>query len=120
MTKKITALTLAILLGTSGAVMAKHHQEGGFVSNTNNDVITIKQALTMPDDSDVTLRGQIEKRLKKDKYLFKDDSGSIIVEIDDDVWKGQTVGPDDTIVIMGELDKDDDYNSIDVERLIKK
>lgn len=126
MNRKITALIMALVLGLSSAAFAKHkdgdhkvRERGGYIGG-NSEIITVKQALTMPDDSDVTLRGQIEKRIKKDKYQFKDESGTIIVEIDKDVWDGQTVGPNDTVTITGELDKDDNRTTVDVERLIKK
>lgn len=125
MNMKLTAMALALMLGISGAALAKHkcedcknNERGGYLGGVG-EVVTIKQALTMPDESEITLRGQIEKRIKKDKYLFKDESGTITVEIDKDIWNGQTVGPKDTVVISGELDKDDDRSMIEVDRLVK-
>lgn len=128
MNKKLTALAIALMLGISGAAFAKHdgencgkHQRGGFMGDTSKaEIVTIKQAMAMPDESEVTLSGQIEKRVKKDKYVFKDSSGTIMVEIDKKVWNGQTVTPNDTVIISGELDKNDDRSKIEVERLIKK
>ena len=83
-------------------------------------VSTVKEAMGMADDSMVTLQGKIEKRIKKDKYTFQDGTGTMTVEIDKDIWNGQTVTPQDTVLISGELDKDGDRTKLDVERLMKK
>ena len=40
----------------------------------------------------------------KRKYVFKDDTGSIVVEIDDDDWGGLDVSPKDKVEIRGEVD----------------
>ena len=58
--------------------------------------------------------------IKKDKYTFQDGTGTMTVEIDKDIWNGQTVTPQDTVLISGELDKDGDRTKLDVERLMKK
>ena len=48
-------------------------------------------------------------------------SGREVVKyIDKDIWNGQTVTPQDTVLISGELDKDGDRTKLDVERLMKK
>ena len=56
----------------------------------------------MPDDAPVSLKGRIVRRLGKDKYLFRDHTGGITVEIDHDVWRDQSVGLEDTVGIQGE------------------
>lgn len=126
MNKKITALTMALVLGLSGAAMAGdcncrdcYKRSGGYVVG-DAQVTTVKDAMRMSDDSMVTLKGQISKQLKKDKYLFSDNTGTITVEIDKDLWKGQTVTPKDTVEIMGDIDRDDDRVMVDVKRLIKQ
>ena len=83
-------------------------------------ISTVKAAMDMADDSMVTLQGKIEKRIKKDKYTFQDATGSMTVEIDKDIWNGQTVTPQDTVVISGELDRDGKHAKLDVEQLTKK
>ena len=83
-------------------------------------ISTVKQAMDMADDSMVTLQGKIEKRIKKDKYVFQDATGTMTVEIDKDIWNGQTVTPQDTVTIGGELDRDGQHTKLDVEYLTKK
>lgn len=129
MNKTILALALALAIGISGIAEAQHdcgcnekHAHGGYMDSLESlgAPSSVKQALTMPDESDVTLNGQIEKRIKKNKYTFTDNSGKITVKIDKDVWNGQIVTPKDTVTIRGELKKDDDKTMLKVDKLIKK
>lgn len=129
MNKKLLALTTALTVAVSGAAFAKcdyedcmkmmHRDMGGFVQS-QADISTVKQAMEMPDDAIVTLKGNIEKQVKKDKYIFKDATGEMTVEIDKKVWAGQSVSPSDTVVITGEIDKDFEHRKLDVERLTKE
>jgi len=68
--------------------------------------ITIEEALSMGDDTIVVLRGKIVHSLGDEKYLFKDDTGEVIIEIDDEDWHGVKVTPEDTLEIVGEIDKE--------------
>lgn len=126
MNKTMTALAAALMIGMSGAAMAKcdcsdcYKKRGGGFMEGEPQVSTVKEAKGMADDSMVTLQGKIEKRIKKDKYTFQDGTGTMTVEIDKDIWNGQTVTPQDTVLISGELDKDGDRTKLDVERLMKK
>lgn len=103
---------------------------GGFVDNSAKtgggftepcpELFTVQQVEKMRDDSQVTLKGNIIKRLGKEKYLFQDATGSIEVEIDDKIWRGQTISPKDTVTIYGEVDKDWNHTSIDVDSINKQ
>lgn len=101
--------------GTAQAARAP----GGF-SGPGPVAVSVKQALEMRDDTKVTLRGNIVQYLGDDKYLFRDATGSVRVEIDDDEWEGQTVSPEDTVELYGEVDKDWNSVEIDVKRLRKQ
>ena len=68
--------------------------------------ITIKEALSMRDDAIVVLEGKIVHSLGDEKYLFKDATGEVIIEIDDEDWHGVKVTPEDTLEIVGEVDKE--------------
>lgn len=125
MNKKIGILTFALLLSISAMASAKESMcdkmkiEGGYIAS-QADISTVNKAQTMEDDSYVTLQGQIEKRVKKDKYQFKDQTGTMMVEINKKIWKGQVISADDTVQITGEIDKNKDGVMLDVESLIKK
>jgi uncharacterized protein (TIGR00156 family) len=85
------------------------HAQGGFVDNVGQsaaNALTVEDAKKLRDDSPVQLQGNVVRALGDEKYAFRDASGEIIVEIDDDVWRGVTVGPDDKVEIRGEIDKD--------------
>jgi uncharacterized protein (TIGR00156 family) len=75
--------------------------------------ITIAEAKNLRDDSPVVLRGKIERFLGDEKYLFSDDSETIIVEIDNRLWIGLSVDQNDTVEISGEVDKD--FRGIKIE-----
>ncbi len=123
MNKTFIALAAAAMLGISGAATAgcdcdgKHAGKGGYQGGSDQ-ITTVKEALSMPDDSTVTMEGKISKQLKKDKYLFNDKTGAVKVEIDKRVWRGQTVTANDTVEISGDIDRDDDSILIDVDRLV--
>lgn len=50
-------------------------------------------------------------------YLFSDGTGTINVEIDEGDWNGINVNPDDVILIQGEIDRDGNVVSIDVDEV---
>ena len=67
---------------------------------------TVKQALTMKDDSKVQLKGYIVKAIGDEKYQFRESTGSITVDIDDDLWNGKAISAKTPVVITGEVDID--------------
>ena len=82
---------------------------------------TVSQVLQMRDDAPVVMEGNIVRFLGGEKYEFVDKTGSVTIEIDDDyAWEGQSVGPDDTVIIYGEVDRDFKDFKVDVDRVIKK
>ncbi|TCM67325.1 uncharacterized protein (TIGR00156 family) [Acinetobacter calcoaceticus] len=67
---------------------------------------TVKQALTMKDNQKVQLRGNVVKAIGDEKYQFKDSTGSITVDIDDDLWGGRPIAANTTVTLVGEVDID--------------
>ena len=113
--KKLVMLSMVFSTIFAGSAMAQFVERGGF-----KDPATIVN--TVAELKHMVLEGKIEKRLGKEEYLFSDASGSITVEIDDDEWRGVEVGPQDSVEIIGELDKGIFSDEIDVKqvRLLKK
>ena len=95
--------------------------KGGFSDGTNASaaITPVSKALKMRDDTHATLRGNIVKQVGHEKYLFKDATGEIVVEIDDEDWGRVTVGPQDTVELIGEIDKDISKIEFDVD-IVKK
>lgn len=54
-----------------------------------------------------------------EEYMFKDSTGKIVIEIDDEDWGGLTVGPKDTVEISGEIDRDLKKVKLDVFKIRK-
>lgn len=79
----------------------------------------IKKALRMRDDSYVTVRGRIIKRLTDDNFLFADETGQIVVDIDYEDWGGVTASPKDTLELTGEIDRDFNKVKLDV-KIVRK
>jgi uncharacterized protein (TIGR00156 family) len=77
------------------------------------NAVTVETAKGMRDDTPVTLRGRLEQFLGDERYLFTDDTGSIVVEIENRLWRGISVDQNDTVEITGEIDKN--FTRIEVE-----
>jgi uncharacterized protein (TIGR00156 family) len=103
--KKYIFLLLAV---TSTAVLAAPNtpQQGGFVGPSTVTVSTVKVARKAKDDTAVTLKGYIVADLGGEKYTFKDDTGEMVIEIDNKDWNGITVTPETKLMIQGEVDSD--------------
>lgn len=93
-------------------------QQGGF-NGPSGTRTTVAKAKELSDDAWVTLTGKIEQRIGGDHYLFRDSTGTVDVDIDHKRWNGQTITPEDTVEIEGEIDKDWNSVEIDVKRIRK-
>lgn len=116
---------LALVLGLSSPALAAYNGPaggyGGFQGPTAAvGTNTVAKALRAWDDSPVVLTGNIVQRMagSDDKYIFRDATGEIIVDIDHELFWGRTVTPANTVRIAGEVDKDMfDPTKIDVDFL---
>ena len=117
----VLALALASSLNAAGGFNAGTNANvnanvGGFTGPGAVAVNTVQGALNAYDDTIVTLTGKITRQVAHEKYEFRDNTGTIIVEIDDDEWYGVQAGPNDTVQIRGEVDSDTfRRNEIDVK-----
>ena len=109
MNKFISASAFVVALGLSTSALASGftgpQQAGGF-QGPGLAPSSVAEALKLNDATPIELDSQIEKSLGDEKYLFKDASGTITIEIDDEDWRGVNVTPEDSIEISGEVDKD--------------
>ena len=103
-TSKVLAVSV---LGVSFALVgnAIAQNAGGFQGPGISDS-TVAEALKMPDDTPVVLKGKVEKSLGNERYQFNDGTGVIVIEVDNEDWRGLTVTPEDTVEIKGEIEKD--------------
>ncbi|MEG3494222.1 YgiW/YdeI family stress tolerance OB fold protein [Klebsiella variicola] len=131
--KKISAMTAIVALvsmpvlaaeqggftGPSSTTQVSSTAQAGGFTGPSGAVTTVANAKSLRDDTWVTLRGKITERISDDLYKFQDASGVINVDIDHKRWNGVTVGPQDTVEIQGEVDKDWNSVEIDVKQIRK-
>ena len=85
------------------SVIAFAPAQAQFVGDPSN-VTTVKNLLDSgKDDQLATLEGYIVQQVK---HMFRDSTGEMLVEIDDEVFKGQRVDPKTKVRIDGELERD--------------
>ncbi|MGF1749105.1 YgiW/YdeI family stress tolerance OB fold protein [Vibrio cionasavignyae] len=113
----IIATTLVLASGFAAANTMPAN--GGFNGPTEGMQTTVEQALKANDDTPVQITGTITHALGDEDYQFTDGTNTIVVEIDDRVWQGVDVTPQDTVIITGSLDKDAwEDATIDVNRIV--
>ena len=72
---------------------------------TVNQPVPVAQALNLPHDSWVVLRGNIINALPGGRnYIFSDAAGqTTLIDIEQRIWRGLSVGVDDNVQISGEV-----------------
>jgi uncharacterized protein (TIGR00156 family) len=67
--------------------------------------MTVAAATAARPGTYVTMTGTVVSHLRGDYYLFRDASGEVRVEIEDDVWRGRSIGPETRVRLVGEVDR---------------
>ena len=113
-----------ILLSSLTFAKDESHGGGGYKGPSRfKELTTIKDILNLgrkADDRYVRLVGYITEHIKEDKYTFKDDTGTIQIEIEHEIWKGLSVDETEQVMIEGEVDKDPFKIEIEVDRISLK
>ena len=94
-----------ILVGLVGTVTLAAANDAVNKSALHKQV-TVQQAMTLKDDTNVQLKGYVVKSIGDEKYAFKDSTGTITVDIDDELWQGKAISAKTPITIIGEVDVD--------------
>ncbi|MBQ7303492.1 MAG: NirD/YgiW/YdeI family stress tolerance protein [Alphaproteobacteria bacterium] len=98
--RKILMLTVSALLASTINVSAGNHK-GGFQNNNQQQMVTVTEIAELNDGDYVVMQGNILEKTGDDSYNFKDNTGTMIIEIDDEDWAGITVTPNDVVIIEG-------------------
>ncbi|WP_299491250.1 NirD/YgiW/YdeI family stress tolerance protein [uncultured Shewanella sp.] len=114
---KKSLLCLLLIISSSTFAITAFADSGGFVGPAKDSITNVKDALAAPDDAQVTLTGYITSSLGDEKYHFQDDTGEMVVDIDDDDWNGLKVTPKTQVIIQGEVDTDGTNVKIDVDTI---
>lgn len=74
--------------------------------NSAASVTTAAQVAKAGDDASCMLQGNIIEKVtgSDDKYRFKDATGTVIVEIDHQIFAGRVVTPSTVVKLYGEVD----------------
>ena len=91
--------------------------QGGFRGPQSAAVTRASQVATAHEDTPCTLTGSIIEQISKNRYLFRDASGTTIVNIGHKKFRGQTVTPKTRIRLVGEVDFDHGGREVDVDYL---
>ena len=78
---------------------------------------TVSEALLLQDYTPVALVGTITQNLGNEKYQFQDNTGTVVIEVDDEDWNGITPSADDILIITGEIDKNGNIVEIDEDNV---
>lgn len=104
-------------LSLGGMAFAADKSLGGGFKGPGPAVKTVQEVMQLKDDTPVTLKGRIIERLGDERYTFKDATGTIVVDIDDEDWKGLEVTPEMDIIIEGEVDKKRSRIEVDADSI---
>ena len=119
MKKTLHVCALALILGLSSNAMAQN-SAGGYTGPSDVKTVSVAEALKLSDNSAVELAGKLEKSLGDEKYLFRDESGTVKVDIDNEDFRGVTVNENDVVRLRGEVDKELlEETTIDVDMVEK-
>ncbi|ENX44246.1 MULTISPECIES: NirD/YgiW/YdeI family stress tolerance protein [unclassified Acinetobacter] len=113
MKRTIATFGMVVLTGLSTVTWAGK-DDHVIVQEAAKNVVTVSQVAKLKDETGVTLTGQITKHLQSDHYEFKDQSGTIGVEIDDDIWRQAGIKVGDHVRLVGEVDTHR-YKPTDIE-----
>lgn len=103
---KYTVVAGLVSIGSALSLAYAQPVNQAALASTQIATVSVAQAKTLKDDSKVVLTGQISRSIGDEKYEFKDATGTIIVDIDDEKWNGQPVDSSVKVTLVGEVDHD--------------
>ena len=114
MKNKILALTTAIAMicGAFSVQAASMNSDG-----TDKPISHVSDVKNITDDTMVYIQGYLIQNLGNENYTFQDDSGTLTVEIDDDLMGSNMYSPTTLVWIAAEVDKQGDIVSLEAEEI---
>lgn len=109
----IAGCTLGLILSLSSQTWAGK-DDHVLIQEAAQNIVTVSQVAQLSDEIGVTLTGQITKHLHSDHYEFKDRTGTISIEVDDDIWRKAGLKVGDHVRLVGEVDTHR-YKPTDIE-----
>ena len=112
---KHTFLNLMAICGL--ALLSSNAMAADTAKTTTKPVSKISDVKAMPDDTEVVIQGVIVQSLGDENYLVKDDSGTVNIEIDEDLVQGNTITPEAEVLITATVDQDGNVTSLEAEEV---
>lgn len=103
----LTGLAMTAALCCSASTATAQYVGPGAQAATALPVLrTVKEVIQAPvDDQPVEITGVIVRQTGRERFLFRDETGELQVEIDkEDFPAGQPIGGETRVVIIGEVD----------------
>lgn len=77
----------------------------------------VSDVSNMPDDTTVYIQGYLIQNLGNEMYMFQDSSGTIAIEIDDELLGSNAAQPNALVWIVAEVNKDGQVTSLEAEEI---
>ena len=84
---------------------------------TDKPISQVSDVNNMPEDTTVYIQGYLIQNMGNEMYMFQDDSGTIAIEIDDDLLASNAVAPNALVWIVAEVNKDGQVTSLEAEEI---
>lgn len=105
--KTIMAMTAALIMLPTLAMARDHKQSNinytGPVKNIDTVAETLKDAGRFTE-LDVIMEGKLINQISADEFMFQDNSGEVLVELDDDITLPNAIDADTKMRIFGEFE----------------
>jgi uncharacterized protein (TIGR00156 family) len=100
------SVAIAGLISLSTVALAQYNGPGKRAPEQLPVLRTVSEVLAKPvDDQPVRLTGTLIRQIGNETFQFRDASGEIQVEIDDDDFpRGQAVGAETRVTLVGEVE----------------
>lgn len=108
MKKTLILTTLMASLALATPIAMAHHTPEHTAQQSRELAKDVKTAKKRADGAPVELKGSLIKKIGDEKYIFKDRTGKITVEIDDDLMQGRKLDKKQVVTLIGEVDIEED------------
>ena len=128
--KKLTLLLIPTLLsanafagftGTTDSASVPHSTIAEFRAQTDisqsDGLFDMLLTGAKADEMEFVFQGHIVSQVDNDTYNFSDDTGSIMIDLNESLFNGRDVSPQDTVVLYGEADYEEVGLFFDVDQL---
>ena len=109
-----TPLLLSVLVLMLTSNVWAEQDDSKILEEAAKNNITIVQALRANDETAVTLQGEIVRQIKHEHYELKDTTGSMTIEVDDELATAEQLKAGTVVKVAGEIDTHR-YKPTDIE-----